>query len=116
MAPPATYTLCCVCGSKAELQCSACARADVRLYFCSQEHQKLVWFAHKPVCGPGKADLRKLPDVSPAELEIAKKPAFQQALASPGGGYLYLLANSVEGGMHLPPGSFAQLTHFAPRG
>jgi hypothetical protein len=45
MAPPATYTLCCVCGSEAELQCSACARADVRLYFCSPEHQKLVGVA-----------------------------------------------------------------------
>lgn len=68
-----------------------------------------VWFAHKPICGPCKADLRKLPDVSTAELEIAKMPAFQQALASPSGDYIYLLANSVEGRMHLPPGSFAQV-------
>lgn len=42
MASPTIHTLCCVCASPAELQCSACARSGPKLYFCSPEHQKLA--------------------------------------------------------------------------
>ncbi|GAA5889072.1 hypothetical protein JCM6882_009734 [Rhodosporidiobolus microsporus] len=42
---------CCVCGTETEQGCSACAEAGVDLFFCSREHQKLVYFAHKKVCG-----------------------------------------------------------------
>ncbi|GAA6032908.1 hypothetical protein JCM8097_000043 [Rhodosporidiobolus ruineniae] len=43
---------CCVCGQETKDRCGACAKAGFDLFFCSREHQKLVWFAHKLVCGP----------------------------------------------------------------
>ncbi|GAA5846155.1 hypothetical protein JCM9279_005839 [Rhodotorula babjevae] len=46
---------CEVCGVKTIQRCSSCVKAGINLFFCSREHQKLVWSAHKPVCGPGKA-------------------------------------------------------------
>ncbi|GAA5918412.1 hypothetical protein JCM6882_008332 [Rhodosporidiobolus microsporus] len=42
---------CAVCFKPASLRCSSCSQAGVNLVFCSQEHQKLVWSAHKRVCG-----------------------------------------------------------------
>ncbi|GAA6033067.1 hypothetical protein JCM8097_000129 [Rhodosporidiobolus ruineniae] len=51
---------CCVCGKETTQRCSACGNAGFDLFFCSEEHQKLVWFAHKLVCG-----LKSLPFVVP---------------------------------------------------
>ncbi|GAA5888991.1 hypothetical protein JCM6882_009710 [Rhodosporidiobolus microsporus] len=42
---------CCVCGTSTAQRCSACGTAGFDLFFCSREHQKLVYFAHKKVCG-----------------------------------------------------------------
>ncbi|GAA5990851.1 hypothetical protein JCM10908_000044 [Rhodotorula pacifica] len=50
-----TCPTCFVCGAESTQRCSACAKDGVSVTFCSMEHQKLVWHAHKPVCGPGKA-------------------------------------------------------------
>ncbi|GAA6032952.1 hypothetical protein JCM8097_000063 [Rhodosporidiobolus ruineniae] len=47
-----TSGACCVCGKETTQRCGACGRAGFSLFFCSLEHQKLVWFAHKPFCGP----------------------------------------------------------------
>ncbi|GAA5855894.1 hypothetical protein JCM9279_001162 [Rhodotorula babjevae] len=47
---------CLVCGVKTKNRCSKCAEAGISLYFCSSDHQKLVWKVHKRVCGPGKAN------------------------------------------------------------
>ncbi|GAA5894943.1 hypothetical protein JCM8208_000070 [Rhodotorula glutinis] len=47
---------CLICGEPTEQRCSSCAKADVSLFFCSRDHQKLVWKAHRVVCGPGKAN------------------------------------------------------------
>ncbi|TNY22464.1 hypothetical protein DMC30DRAFT_145490 [Rhodotorula diobovata] len=47
---------CLVCGTKTRNRCSDCAKAGIDLFFCSHEHQKLVWKAHRLVCGPGKAN------------------------------------------------------------
>ncbi|GAA5846276.1 hypothetical protein JCM9279_005885 [Rhodotorula babjevae] len=46
---------CEVCGVETTQRCSACVKAGIDLFFCSKDHQKLVWPAHKTVCGPGKA-------------------------------------------------------------
>ncbi|GAA5938834.1 hypothetical protein JCM10213_006130 [Rhodosporidiobolus nylandii] len=43
---------CCVCGQETSNRCGACAEADFSLFFCSREHQKLIWPVHKRVCGP----------------------------------------------------------------
>ncbi|GAA5881272.1 hypothetical protein JCM3774_002873 [Rhodotorula dairenensis] len=71
---------CCVCGEPSTMRCGACAKAGVNLYFCSTEHQKLVWFAHKPVCGPGKADFTVLPNLTPVEIQLLQSPALQHLL------------------------------------
>ncbi|GAA5885626.1 hypothetical protein JCM6882_007501 [Rhodosporidiobolus microsporus] len=43
---------CCVCGEKTEKRCSACGAVGIDLFFCSKDHQKLVWKrAHSRVCG-----------------------------------------------------------------
>ncbi|GAA6055374.1 hypothetical protein NBRC10513_006314 [Rhodotorula toruloides] len=47
---------CLVCGTETKNRCSACTKAGLDLFFCSPEHQKLVWSPHKLVCGPGKAN------------------------------------------------------------
>ncbi|BGP39516.1 hypothetical protein JCM10450v2_003482 [Rhodotorula kratochvilovae] len=46
--------------------------AGIDLFFCSPEHQKLVWFAHKAVCGPGKANPFVWPAFTQAELGLFK--------------------------------------------
>ncbi|GAA6043791.1 hypothetical protein JCM8097_007708 [Rhodosporidiobolus ruineniae] len=43
---------CLVCGEETTSRCEACRQAGIDLFFCSREHQKLVWFVHKVVCGP----------------------------------------------------------------
>ncbi|BGP15659.1 hypothetical protein JCM10213_006171 [Rhodosporidiobolus nylandii] len=42
---------CCVCGKETADRCGACAEADFALFFCSRDHQKLIWPIHKLVCG-----------------------------------------------------------------
>ncbi|GAA5948157.1 hypothetical protein JCM10213_001687 [Rhodosporidiobolus nylandii] len=61
---------CCVCGKVTQDRCGACAEADFDLFFCSREHQKLIWPAHKLVCGPLAVPFR-WPKLSEEELEDA---------------------------------------------
>ncbi|GAA6022603.1 hypothetical protein JCM10207_003920 [Rhodosporidiobolus poonsookiae] len=42
---------CCVFGEATDKRCSACSTAGVDLFFCSKEHQKLVWKTHGKICG-----------------------------------------------------------------
>ncbi|GAA5995884.1 hypothetical protein JCM5350_004081 [Sporobolomyces pararoseus] len=43
---------CVVCGKKSSVGCSKCKAAGLDwMYFCSVEHQKLVWKAHRFACG-----------------------------------------------------------------
>ncbi|GAA5975761.1 hypothetical protein JCM5350_000723 [Sporobolomyces pararoseus] len=43
---------CVVCGKETHLRCEACSRFGTDfMYFCGEEHQKLIWFLHKKVCG-----------------------------------------------------------------
>ncbi|GAA5851932.1 hypothetical protein JCM5353_006564 [Sporobolomyces roseus] len=44
---------CVVCGQITSTRCSECSRHGTQwMYFCSKEHQRLIWPAHKRVCGP----------------------------------------------------------------
>ncbi|BGP19311.1 hypothetical protein JCM10213_006202 [Rhodosporidiobolus nylandii] len=77
---------CCVCGKATKDRCGACAEAGLDLFFCSRECQKLVWFAHKHVCGPGKAASPFLfPNLSPDEVAQAKRLASWSSPAGPEG-------------------------------
>ncbi|GAA5888973.1 hypothetical protein JCM6882_009701 [Rhodosporidiobolus microsporus] len=62
---------CCVCGTSTPQRCSACGSAGFNLFFCSREHQKLVYSVHKKVCGE-RAKPFRFPPLSPMEVEIAK--------------------------------------------
>ncbi|GAA5894276.1 zinc finger MYND domain-containing protein [Sporobolomyces salmoneus] len=43
---------CVVCGKKTTLRCSACSKAGLGwMFFCSIDHQELIWKVHKRVCG-----------------------------------------------------------------
>ncbi|BGO91118.1 hypothetical protein NBRC10512_005788 [Rhodotorula toruloides] len=43
--------MCMVCGKETQNRCSKCADAGIDLFFCSPEHQKLVWPGHRIFCG-----------------------------------------------------------------
>ncbi|GAA5859494.1 hypothetical protein JCM8547_006849 [Rhodosporidiobolus lusitaniae] len=60
---------CCVCGATAQNRCSACGKAGFSLWFCSEEHQKLVWFSHKRLCGKNSNPLT-FPLFSKIEAEL----------------------------------------------
>ncbi|GAA5950581.1 hypothetical protein JCM3765_000538 [Sporobolomyces pararoseus] len=50
--PPSSTGQCVVCGKETMSKCSSCLTAGVDwMYFCSVEHQKLIWKTHKQVCG-----------------------------------------------------------------
>ncbi|GAA6007695.1 hypothetical protein JCM10207_004842 [Rhodosporidiobolus poonsookiae] len=63
---------CCVCGEETDKRCSACSFAGVDLFFCSREHQKLIWKTHGKVCGVNSNPFRP-PDFSSDEIELAKR-------------------------------------------
>ncbi|GAA6027628.1 hypothetical protein JCM8097_007954 [Rhodosporidiobolus ruineniae] len=64
---------CCVCGKETSTRCSACAKVGIELFFCSPEHQKLVWKgAHSKVCGE-KAHPFCYPDMTAAEANAVKE-------------------------------------------
>ncbi|BGO91089.1 hypothetical protein NBRC10512_005819 [Rhodotorula toruloides] len=62
---------CLVCGKETKNRCSSCAKAGIDLFFCSPEHQKLVWHVHRLFCGPGKANPWRWPLLSPDEVQAA---------------------------------------------
>ncbi|GAA5906597.1 zinc finger MYND domain-containing protein [Sporobolomyces salmoneus] len=50
-APPSPAQ-CVVCGKDATAGCSVCKKAGLDwMYFCSVDHQRLLWKSHKRVCG-----------------------------------------------------------------
>ncbi|GAA5838000.1 hypothetical protein JCM9279_004098 [Rhodotorula babjevae] len=59
---------CLICGVETKNRCSSCQEAGVDLFFCSPDHQRLVWKAHKPHCGPGKANPFRIEPLSDADL------------------------------------------------
>ncbi|GAA5826285.1 hypothetical protein JCM5353_003775 [Sporobolomyces roseus] len=49
---PILYGRCVVCNKPSNLKCSPCASNGTQwMYFCGQDHQKLIWPLHKRVCG-----------------------------------------------------------------
>ncbi|GAA5877520.1 hypothetical protein JCM16303_003362 [Sporobolomyces ruberrimus] len=48
---PISESKCCLCGAASTQRCSSCAKFDFDVFFCSREHQKLLWPAHRHVCG-----------------------------------------------------------------
>ncbi|BGO96446.1 putative dentin sialophosphoprotein [Rhodotorula toruloides ATCC 204091] len=67
---PATAP-CEVCGAATTTRCSSCAKVGIDLFFCSPEHQKLVWRGHKVVCGSGgSAGEISIPKLTDEEMAI----------------------------------------------
>ncbi|BGO96383.1 hypothetical protein JCM10021v2_000015 [Rhodotorula toruloides] len=56
-----------VCGRTTKNRCSRCLEAGIDLFFCSPDHQKLVWPLHRFFCGPGKANPWEWPPLSREE-------------------------------------------------
>ncbi|BGO96414.1 putative hemagglutinin [Rhodotorula toruloides ATCC 204091] len=98
MPSTANYSACFVCGRLTALKCRPCTDAGVDLFFCSPECQKLVWFAHRQVCGPGKANPPCLPELSPGELQSARERSRNPIVT--GGGHPMTLAGDLEGVSH----------------
>ncbi|GAA6043829.1 hypothetical protein JCM8097_002074 [Rhodosporidiobolus ruineniae] len=73
---------CLVCGEETTTRCEACRQAGIDLFFCSREHQKLLWPVHKKVCGPGKAYPFMWPPLSQDEADEATKHLHTRPAAS----------------------------------
>ncbi|BGP39476.1 hypothetical protein JCM10449v2_003426 [Rhodotorula kratochvilovae] len=72
---------CLVCGKETTIRCSACQKAGIDLFFCSKEHQKLVWSTHKPFCGLEQADPFLFPPLSEEERGILlARPDYEPAI------------------------------------
>ncbi|GAA5975931.1 hypothetical protein JCM5350_000782 [Sporobolomyces pararoseus] len=74
---------CVVCGKLSTDRCGDCAANGSKwFYFCSRDHQKLVWSTHKRVCGKRSSPFR-WPGFSQSELdrilEISQHPIYTQA-------------------------------------
>ncbi|GAA6042611.1 hypothetical protein JCM8097_003159 [Rhodosporidiobolus ruineniae] len=63
---------CLVCGKEALTRCQACGKAGISLFFCSKEHQRVLWPVHKLVCGPS-ANPFTFPGLSQGEADEAKR-------------------------------------------
>ncbi|GAA5904435.1 zinc finger MYND domain-containing protein [Sporobolomyces salmoneus] len=64
---------CVVCGKTCWTRCSACgANGTEWMYFCSIEHQKLIWPVHKRFCGVNSSPLR-WPLLSDCEADEARE-------------------------------------------
>ncbi|BGP15805.1 hypothetical protein JCM10213_005713 [Rhodosporidiobolus nylandii] len=61
---------CSVCGQPATSRCQRCAGASIGTSYCSREHQRLVWFMHKRICGRRPVSL---PPLSPDEAKEVKE-------------------------------------------
>ncbi|GAA5981127.1 hypothetical protein JCM5350_007166 [Sporobolomyces pararoseus] len=54
---------CVVCGTPTSKCCSSCKKSGLDwMFFCSVEHQKLIWKVHKSVCGKNPFELPPLSD------------------------------------------------------
>ncbi|GAA5942337.1 hypothetical protein JCM10213_004142 [Rhodosporidiobolus nylandii] len=71
---------CCVCGKETANRCGACAEADFSLFFCSREHQKVIWPVHKRVCGPGKCSPFRWPRPNEDEAADARAHAHDKGV------------------------------------
>ncbi|GAA5974303.1 hypothetical protein JCM11641_006724 [Rhodosporidiobolus odoratus] len=79
---------CCVCGEETTQKCGACGQAGFDLRFSSRDCQKVVWFVHKRVCGPGKANPFRFPPLTEDEVKRVvelknTKMLFTEGIAGP---------------------------------
>ncbi|BGP47670.1 hypothetical protein JCM10450v2_003535 [Rhodotorula kratochvilovae] len=66
-----TLQPCLVCGQRTKKVCSRCkGETGIELAFCSPEHQKLVWAAHRLVCGTRSKPFR-LPPLTDEDVDVA---------------------------------------------
>ncbi|BGP41232.1 hypothetical protein JCM10449v2_005207 [Rhodotorula kratochvilovae] len=70
-------TRCSVCDSHNSRRCGSCAAAGFDIFFCSPEHQKLVWKTHREVCGARSSPFMP-PGLSPEEDAKLRKTAFNE--------------------------------------
>ncbi|GAA6041174.1 hypothetical protein JCM8097_004152 [Rhodosporidiobolus ruineniae] len=90
---------CWICGKEDSERCSACAKAGINIFFCSSEHQRLVWPIHKLFCGPGKANPFTLPPLSPEEAVEVRRNAGKSIALSSESAKGMLLANLLQYGL-----------------
>ncbi|GAA5950636.1 hypothetical protein JCM3765_000558 [Sporobolomyces pararoseus] len=65
--PSSALGQCVVCGKESVKGCSSCKAVGLNwMYFCSVEHQKLIWKSHKFVCGKNPFEF---PPLSAKEVE-----------------------------------------------
>ncbi|BGP21063.1 hypothetical protein JCM10213_007581 [Rhodosporidiobolus nylandii] len=83
--PPLVMGKCAACGASTDQRCSGCA-VDDPLFFCSRDHQKLLWESHKVLCGRD-TDCFFFAPLDEPEMEVFRglRPA------SPKGGFGILL-------------------------
>ncbi|KAJ8294953.1 hypothetical protein OF846_002019 [Rhodotorula toruloides] len=58
---------CWVCGKEKARKCAACLASGFEIFFCSPEHQRLVWPLHRHVCGSRSRPFF-LPDLTDVEI------------------------------------------------
>ncbi|GAA5975758.1 hypothetical protein JCM5350_000722 [Sporobolomyces pararoseus] len=64
---------CVVCGKETYLRCGPCNRFGTDwMFFCSIEHQQLIWKRHRHVCGPRSKPFQ-FPEFNQSEIEECKK-------------------------------------------
>ncbi|BGP21066.1 hypothetical protein JCM10213_007584 [Rhodosporidiobolus nylandii] len=70
---------CAVCGTRTDQRCSGC-KGDSPLFFCSREHQKLLWRTHKVLCGrdPDYFFLPPLNEAELADFRLAKEHPYSE--------------------------------------
>ncbi|GAA5975768.1 hypothetical protein JCM5350_000725 [Sporobolomyces pararoseus] len=60
---------CVVCGKESSTRCGQCSAHGTKyMFFCGPEHQRLVWFLHRKVCGP-RSNPFTVPPLTEAEEE-----------------------------------------------
>ncbi|GAA5939514.1 hypothetical protein JCM10213_009112 [Rhodosporidiobolus nylandii] len=76
MSAETTEEACWVCGKVTANRCSACEAQGMSIFFCSREHQKLIWPVHKLVCGSSSNPIA-YPLLTVEESQQAKAHAYE---------------------------------------
>ncbi|GAA5965810.1 hypothetical protein JCM3765_001190 [Sporobolomyces pararoseus] len=84
--PTITIGKCVVCGKETYLRCEACSRFGTDwMFFCSVEHQRLIWKVHRSVCGP-RSNPFQWPRLSQGDVDdfrkIGQQPVIEDGRAT----------------------------------
>ncbi|GAA5895152.1 hypothetical protein JCM8208_000126 [Rhodotorula glutinis] len=74
---------CEICAKPTTSRCAPCAEAGVDIFLFGKDCQKLIWKAHKPHCGPGKANPFFVEPLSDDELADLRERAHQPVRVYP---------------------------------